>query len=143
VAVCAGVGGAPPGGGGGRRAVRGEGRRGGWGGGLRARRPGGVPPRAIAEPPPAPPAPLPAAPPRPRTYFAAGIEELYPSPEQPRRRFHEAQLGELADSMKAHGVIVPLGGRPRPRGGYFLIAGRRRWRGAAGCAGAHGPRWGL
>jgi ParB family transcriptional regulator, chromosome partitioning protein len=73
---------------------------------------------------------------RPRTYFAAGIEELYPSPEQPRRRFDEGKLAELAESMKAHGVIVPLVVRPRPDGGYFLIAGERRWR-AAQRAGLH------
>jgi len=30
-----------------------------------------------------------------RTYFLAGIEQLYPSPEQPRRKFDEAQLAEL------------------------------------------------
>jgi ParB family transcriptional regulator, chromosome partitioning protein len=73
-----------------------------------------------------------------RTYFQAGIEELYPSPEQPRRRFDETKLGELADSMKVHGIIVPLVVRPRPDGvgGYFLIAGERRWR-AAQRAGLH------
>lgn len=69
--------------------------------------------------------------PRSRTYFAAGIEELYPSPEQPRRKFDEAKLAELADSIKVHGIIVPLVVRPRPEGGgYFLIAGERRWRAA-------------
>src|SRR5262249_31777023 len=73
---------------------------------------------------------------RGRTYFAAGIEELYPSPEQPRRKFDETKLDELADSMKTHGVIVPLVVRPRPDGGYFLIAGERRWR-AAQRAGLH------
>jgi ParB family chromosome partitioning protein len=78
----------------------------------------------------------PAAAPRSKTYFAAGIEELYPSPEQPRRKFDEAKLIELAGSMKAHGVIVPLVVRPRPDGGYFLIAGERRWR-AAQRAGLH------
>ncbi|HTR54693.1 MAG TPA: ParB/RepB/Spo0J family partition protein [Kofleriaceae bacterium] len=81
-----------------------------------------------------------AAPPLPgagkRTYFAVGIEELYPSPEQPRRHFDEAQLGELADSMKVHGVITPLIVRPRREGGYYLIAGERRWR-AAQRAGLH------
>ncbi len=77
-----------------------------------------------------------ASPPRPRVYFAAGIEELYPSPEQPRRRFDDVKLGELASSMKVHGVIVPLVVRPRPEGGYFLIAGERRWR-AAQRAGLH------
>src|SRR5262249_18072824 len=76
-------------------------------------------------------------PPRSRTYFAAGIEELYPSPEQPRRRFDETKLAELAESMKAHGVIVPLVVRPRPDGGDFLMAGGRRLlagRGRAGVA---------
>ena len=74
-----------------------------------------------------------------KSYFAAGIEELYPSPEQPRRRFDEAQLAELADSIKTHGVIAPLVVRPRPvaeGGGYYLIAGERRWR-AAQRAGLH------
>ncbi len=73
---------------------------------------------------------------KPRTYFAAGIEDLYPSPEQPRRKFGEAELAELADSIKVHGVIVPLVVRPRREGGYFLIAGERRWR-AAQRAGLH------
>jgi len=72
----------------------------------------------------------------PRTYFSAGIEDLYPSPEQPRRRFDDTKLDELAESMKAHGVIVPLVVRPRGEGGYFLIAGERRWR-AAQRAGLH------
>jgi ParB family transcriptional regulator, chromosome partitioning protein len=71
-----------------------------------------------------------------KTYFQAGIEELYPSPEQPRRIFEETKLAELADSMRVHGVIVPLVVRPRPDGGYFLIAGERRWR-AAQRAGLH------
>jgi ParB family chromosome partitioning protein len=77
-----------------------------------------------------------APPPRSRTYFAAGIEEVYPSPEQPRRKFDDVKLGELADSIKVHGIIVPLVVRPRPDGGYFLIAGERRWR-AAQRAGLH------
>src|SRR5205823_3121069 len=78
----------------------------------------------------------PTAPPAKRTYFAAGIEELYPSPEQPRRRFEEAALGELAESIRAHGIVVPVVVRPRPEGGYYLIAGERRWR-AAQRAGLH------
>lgn len=115
-----------------------EAKKRGLGRGLSALLPGGPPPSAIggfAEPQPSAPPPMPA-PPRPKTYFAAGIEELYPSPEQPRRRFDEVKLGELADSMKAHGVIVPLVVRPRPEGGYYLIAGERRWR-AAQRAGLH------
>jgi ParB family chromosome partitioning protein len=74
--------------------------------------------------------------PKNRTYFSIGIEELYPSPEQPRRRFGEPELAELAESMKVHGVITPLIVRPRPEGGYYLIAGERRWR-AAQRAGLH------
>ena len=120
-----------------------EAKKRGLGRGLSALLPGGPPPGLggpAAEPqahphPPVPPPPAELARAR-RTYFAAGIEELYPSPEQPRRRFDEAKLGELADSMKAHGVIVPLVVRPRPEGGYFLIAGERRWR-AAQRAGLH------
>ncbi|MDX2093278.1 MAG: ParB/RepB/Spo0J family partition protein [Kofleriaceae bacterium] len=67
---------------------------------------------------------------RSRVYFSAGIEELYPSPEQPRRKFEEAKLEELADSIRVHGIIVPLVVRARPGGGYYLIAGERRWRAA-------------
>ncbi len=87
-----------------------------------------VRPPAVA---PAPPADVPPAPPRSRTYFAAGIEELFPGPEQPRHRFDEAKLTELVDSIKVHGIITPLVVRPRPgNSGYFLIAGERRWRAA-------------
>jgi ParB family transcriptional regulator, chromosome partitioning protein len=83
------------------------------------------------------PSPIRTAPePKSKTYFSAQIEDVYPGPEQPRHNFDEAQLGELADSIKVHGVIVPLVVRPRPEGGYYLIAGERRWR-AAQRAGLH------
>jgi ParB family chromosome partitioning protein len=85
-------------------------------------------------PPPAPTVPMRAE--KQRNFFTAGIEEIYPSPEQPRRRFEEAKLAELADSIKVHGIITPLVVRPRDGGGYFLIAGERRWR-AAQKAGLH------
>jgi ParB family chromosome partitioning protein len=65
---------------------------------------------------------------RRREYFHAAIEEVYPNPEQPRRHFEEALLDELAQSIRAHGVIQPLIVRARPEGGFFLIAGERRWR---------------
>ncbi|HWO21299.1 MAG TPA: ParB/RepB/Spo0J family partition protein [Kofleriaceae bacterium] len=118
----------------------------GLGRGLSALMPTGPAPSAPASPAAGAPGPAgPAAqaqaqagggPARPRTYFAAGIEDLYPSPEQPRHRFDEVKLVELADSIRVHGVIVPLVVRPRPSGGYFLIAGERRWR-AAQRAGLH------
>ncbi len=63
-----------------------------------------------------------------RSYFSAAVEDIYPSPEQPRRRFDEALLDELAQSIREHGVIQPLIVRERAEGGYFLIAGERRWR---------------
>jgi ParB family chromosome partitioning protein len=63
-----------------------------------------------------------------REYFRAPIEDVYPCPDQPRKRFDEAELDELAKSIRAHGVIQPLIVRQRPEGGYFLIAGERRWR---------------
>lgn len=98
--------------------------------GLSALMPSGPVPAAPAMAVPAPGAA------RPRTYFAAGIEDVYPSPEQPRRVFDDAKLGELAASIRTHGIIAPLVVRPREGGGYFLIAGERRWR-AAQRAGLH------
>ena len=106
----------------------------GLGRGLSALMPGGPPSTATSQP--AATATAVAGPARPRTYFAAGIEDLYPSPEQPRHLFDEIKLGELADSIRVHGIIVPLVVRPRESGGYFLIAGERRWR-ASQRAGLH------
>jgi len=71
-----------------------------------------------------------------RVYFHAQIEEVYPNPDQPRKRFEEAALEELAQSIRTLGVIQPLIVRSRPEGGYYLIAGERRWR-AAQRAGLH------
>lgn len=64
----------------------------------------------------------------PKKYFRAPIEEIYPNPEQPRKRFSEEQIEELAQSIRAHGVIQPLIVRVRKEGGFYLIAGERRWR---------------
>lgn len=98
-----------------------------------------------SSPTPAPaPAPAPTPPPAApvevrRDYFRAPIEDIYPSPEQPRKRFAEHELEELAASIRAHGVIQPLIVRARPArdgGGYYLIAGERRWR-ASQKAGLH------
>jgi ParB family chromosome partitioning protein len=68
-----------------------------------------------------------------RDFFACPIEDLHPSPEQPRHQFDEGSLNELAASIRAQGVITPLIVRERPKaegGGYWLIAGERRWRAA-------------
>ena len=58
------------------------------------------------------------------------LEQIHPNPRQPRKRFeHEATAG-LAESLRFQGVIQPVVLRPRPEGGYELIAGERRWRAA-------------
>ena len=58
------------------------------------------------------------------------LARLRPNPQQPRRRFDEAALRELADSIRAYGILQPLTVR-RVEDGYQLIAGERRMRAAA------------
>jgi ParB family chromosome partitioning protein len=57
------------------------------------------------------------------------IESVEPSTMQPRTRFDEARLEELARSIRANGVVQPLLVR-RKGSNYELIAGERRWRAA-------------
>jgi ParB family chromosome partitioning protein len=64
------------------------------------------------------------------------IEEIHPSVDQPRKAFDDARLDELAESIRAQGIIQPVVVRQRAAGGYELIAGERRWR-AAQRAGLH------
>jgi len=49
---------------------------------------------------------------RPRNQRKVPIEFLKPNPRNPRRMFTEAELGELADSIKQHGLIQPIVVRP-------------------------------
>ncbi|MEZ4360000.1 MAG: ParB/RepB/Spo0J family partition protein [Kofleriaceae bacterium] len=107
----------------------------GLGRGLSALLPGGVA-AEVAGDAPASPRQERAEPRGGRGPALAEIEDVYPGPEQPRRRFDEVELEELAASIRLHGIIMPLVVRPRPSGGYFLIAGERRWR-AAQRAGLH------
>jgi len=60
----------------------------------------------------------------------APIEHLHPNPDQPRRRFTEELLTELADSIRERGVLQPILVRPHPDkpGQFQIIAGERRWR---------------
>lgn len=58
------------------------------------------------------------------------ISAIVPLPGQPRSHFDETALGELADSIRARGVIQPIIVRPRGNGRYQLVAGERRWRAA-------------
>lgn len=57
------------------------------------------------------------------------VGSLNPHPDQPRRRFDEAALDELATSIGARGLIQPIVVRPHGRG-YQIVAGERRWRAA-------------
>jgi ParB family chromosome partitioning protein len=80
------------------------------------------------------PAAIGAVSPPTREIMSAGpqqidIDLIEPSPFQPRTRFREEALEELARSIKASGIIQPL--VVRPVGSRFqLIAGERRWRAA-------------
>lgn len=56
------------------------------------------------------------------------LVDIVPNKDQPRKKFNEAALAELADSISQHGVIQPLLVRPLSGGTYQLIAGERRWR---------------
>jgi len=58
------------------------------------------------------------------------IDRIAPNPKQPRTQFDEEPLRELARSLKSQGVLQPVVVRPRPDGGFELVAGERRWRAA-------------
>ena len=62
------------------------------------------------------------------------LQEIHPGRYQPRRSFDEEGLAELAQSIRAQGLMQPVLLRSRAQGGYELVAGERRWR-AAGLAG--------
>jgi len=58
------------------------------------------------------------------------IDTLQPGKYQPRTRMDQASLAELADSIKAQGIIQPILVRPVGGGRHEIIAGERRWRAA-------------
>lgn len=60
------------------------------------------------------------------------MDRIYPNPNQPRRRFTESDLAELAASIKCNGLIQPIIVR-RLDVGYELVAGERRLRAARMC----------
>lgn len=68
---------------------------------------------------------------RRRTVFAAvPIAVIKPNPLQPRQHFDEETIEELADSIRARGLLQPIIVRREKDGGYTLIAGERRLRAA-------------
>jgi ParB family chromosome partitioning protein len=59
------------------------------------------------------------------------IEFIKPNPKNPRRTFSEAELEELASSIRERGIIQPIVVRPgRGKDSFEIIAGERRWRAA-------------
>lgn len=70
-------------------------------------------------------------PPAPPGTHTVPIEMLRRNPEQPRKVFTEADIDELAGSIREKGIIQPLLVRPTGLGGeYEIVAGERRWRAA-------------
>lgn len=54
--------------------------------------------------------------------------KIHPNPNQPRKNFDEQALKELSDSIKKHGVIMPIVVNDEGDGSYMIIAGERRYR---------------
>ncbi len=75
---------------------------------------------------------------RPRGQRRLSTDALKPNARNPRRVFADAELDELAASLRQRGIIQPILVRPArgAAGGYEIIAGERRWR-AAQRAGLH------
>jgi ParB family chromosome partitioning protein len=81
-------------------------------------------PAAPASPPPAAPATAPA----PGGFIEIAVSAVVPSPYQARKEIAPEQLQELAESIRAEGLLQPVVVRKQTDGKYQLIAGERRWR---------------
>jgi ParB family chromosome partitioning protein len=57
------------------------------------------------------------------------VEDIYPNPFQPRKKFSTERIKELADSLKESGMIQPVVVY-KDEGKYYLMVGERRWRAA-------------
>jgi len=82
---------------------------------------GAAPALAASQPPPAPAG---------DSVRQVAVNAIQPNPHQPRRRFDEAELASLADSIKQHGILHPPVVSDAGNGRYELIAGERRVRAA-------------
>jgi ParB family chromosome partitioning protein len=58
------------------------------------------------------------------------LTKLRPNPDQPRKRFNEETIKELAMSIEQHGLIQPISVVPDPESqdGFVIVAGERRYR---------------
>ncbi len=64
-----------------------------------------------------------------RDYLEIDIDLILPNSEQPRTRFPEPELIELAQSIRSNGIVQPILVRPKGKQ-YQIVAGERRWRAA-------------
>ena len=64
-----------------------------------------------------------------RTSDQVPIERVFPNPDQPRKRFTQSELDDLAASIRERGILQPLIVRQKGDG-YEIVAGERRWRAA-------------
>ena len=71
-----------------------------------------------------------------RTLRHLPIELIHASPNNPRKHFGDADLDDLASSIRDKGLLQPIVVRSRQQGEYEIVAGERRWR-AAQRAGVH------
>ncbi|HSC95589.1 MAG TPA: ParB/RepB/Spo0J family partition protein [Burkholderiales bacterium] len=62
--------------------------------------------------------------------LSLSLDQLQPGRFQPRARIGQEGLAELAESIKAQGVMQPILARPIGAGRYEIVAGERRWRAA-------------
>lgn len=73
---------------------------------------------------------IPAAAPGQSGLVTVPLSELRPNPRQPRDRFDDDLLRELAHSLREVGMMQPIVARPDSDGGYQIVAGERRFRAA-------------
>lgn len=73
---------------------------------------------------------IPAASPGQSGLVVVPLADLRPNPRQPRERFDQGPLEELAESLAQVGMLQPIVARPLPDGGYQIVAGERRFRAA-------------
>lgn len=66
----------------------------------------------------------------PTRYLEIPVDDIRPNPDQPRSRFDDESLQELADSITEVGVLQPVVVTREQDGSHHLIAGERRWRAA-------------
>jgi ParB family chromosome partitioning protein len=59
-----------------------------------------------------------------------GAAAIAPNPYQPRRVFSPAELEELTNSIREHGLLQPILVRRTPESTFQIVAGERRWRAA-------------